>query len=75
MDILIALVFFGVGLGLIRTDDLIASLGLIHEAQLQLRKCRRLFHESPFRSSSVRGAYAAYWAAAVTYVHPHPPRM
>jgi hypothetical protein len=29
-------------------DHLVTPLDLIHEAQLQLRKCRRRFHRRPF---------------------------
>ena len=45
-----------------RADDFIAPLGLIHEAQLQLRKLRRRFHGSSFRWSASRGAYVPYRA-------------
>jgi hypothetical protein len=38
-------------------DDLIAPLGLIHEAPLQLRKLRRRFHRRPFHPPSDRDCH------------------
>jgi len=43
-------------------NHFIAPLGLIHEAQLQLRKFRRRFHRSSFRRSTSRRAYVPYQA-------------
>ena len=48
------------------TDDLIAPLGLIHEAQLQLCKRRRRLHRRPFPRPSGQGAYVAHRTEAVT---------
>ena len=44
------------------SPGLIAPLGLIREAQLQLRKFRRWFHRGSFRWSTNRGAYVPYRA-------------
>ena len=46
-------------------DDLVAPLGLIHEAQLQLCKLRGRFHRHPFHPLCSRGAYVAYRIEAV----------